>query len=89
MVDVGRDFKAPRRANTAQWRKIEMLVEAGIEFDSCGCSGPGYRPRTLSDAKTEMKQRRTDRKVWEPRRRPPSGGWYRGKYSKYLRELGT
>jgi hypothetical protein len=65
MVDLGRDFKAPRRADTGQWAKVSRLVEAGIGFDSCGCSGPGYRPRTLADAKSEMKQRRTDRKAWE------------------------
>lgn len=89
MVDMGLDFQAPRRRAESQWRKLEMLVDAGIRFHSCGCSGPGYRPRTLSDAKTEMKQRRTDRKVWEPRRRPPRCGYHMGKYSKYLRELGT
>lgn len=62
MIDLGRDFKAPRWGNTLQWRKIEKLVAAGITFDSCGCSGPGPRPRTLSDAKSKLGQRRSDRK---------------------------
>jgi hypothetical protein len=64
MVDLGRDFRAPRKAATAQWEKVRRLVTAGLRFDSCGCSGPGYRPRTLSDVKSQLRQRRTDRKVW-------------------------
>jgi hypothetical protein len=39
-----------------------MLVAADITFDSCGCNGPGPRPRTLADAKTQLQQRRTHRK---------------------------
>jgi hypothetical protein len=50
MADLGKDFKAPRRRNAAQWRKIEILVAAGITFDSCGCSGPGPRPDTWREA---------------------------------------
>lgn len=64
MVDVGRDFKAPRRANAGQWRKVRMLTAAGISFDSCGCTGPGPRPRTLAEAKTQLRHRRTHRKDW-------------------------
>jgi hypothetical protein len=66
MVNLGKDFKAPRRAAETQWRKVEMLVAAGITFDSCGCNGPGPRPRTLSDAKTQLRCRRTHRKAWAP-----------------------
>lgn len=68
MVNLGRDFKAPRRADKAQWDKVGRLVSVGAVFDSCGCGGPGYRPKSLSDAKTELRQRRTDCKVWAPRR---------------------
>lgn len=58
MVDLGRDFHAPRRADTNQWRKVAMLFAAGITFDSCGCNGPGPRPRTLADAKSQLGHRR-------------------------------
>lgn len=51
LVHVGRDFKAPKRNNTNQWKKLALLVKAGILFDSCGCDGPGYRPKTLSETK--------------------------------------
>lgn len=58
MVDLGRDFHAPRRRNVGQWRKVELLVARNVRFDSCGCTGPGARPRTLADAKTEFGLRR-------------------------------
>jgi hypothetical protein len=63
MIDLGKDFKAPRRQNLAQWRKVTLLADAGITFDSCGCSGPGPRPRTLAEAKTQLRLRRTHRKA--------------------------
>jgi hypothetical protein len=63
MLDLGKDFKAPRRQNLAQWRKVAMLAAAWITFDSCGCRGPGSRPRTLAEAKTQLQLRRTHRKA--------------------------
>lgn len=50
MVNLGRDFQVPRKRNRKQWRKVELLFRNGIIFDSCGCSGPGWRPRTLLEA---------------------------------------
>lgn len=58
MVDLGRDFHAPRRADDRQWRKVALLVGAGVTFDSCGCTGPGPRPRTLADARSQLGPRR-------------------------------
>lgn len=58
MIDLGWDFHAPRRRNINQWRKITLLVAAGITFNSCGCHGPGPRPRTLSEAKSQLGRRR-------------------------------
>jgi len=52
MTAMGMDFKIPPRNNDRQWRKVALLVEAGIRVQSgCGCSGPGHIPRTLLDAK--------------------------------------
>lgn len=62
MFDVGRDFHVPRRADVRQWRKVGLLVERGLLFHSCGCSGPGPRPRTLGDARSEFGLRRSDRR---------------------------
>jgi hypothetical protein len=48
---MGHDFHPPRKQNKAQWRKLKLLDQAGVHFDSCGCTGPGYRPGTLAEAK--------------------------------------
>jgi hypothetical protein len=77
MIDLGYDFRVPRRADTNQWRKVALLVENGIRFRSCGCCGPGYRPRTLAEAKAALQRR-------------PSLTWrrdFRTPYEKFVREL--
>jgi hypothetical protein len=51
MIDLGRDFAAPRQNAVRQWRKLEILVAAGWRFESCGCRGPGLRPQTLGQAR--------------------------------------
>lgn len=62
MLRMGHDFHAPRRADATQWRKVGLLVQEGLLFGSCGCSGPGARPRTLSDAKSQFGRRRSARR---------------------------
>ena len=32
MWEMGRQFKAPKRSNLKQWRKVEALVRSGITF---------------------------------------------------------
>jgi len=51
LIDFGPDFKAPSKTSDNQWRKLAILNELGLLFHSCGCDGPGLRPRTLADAK--------------------------------------
>ena len=58
MVDVGLDFKAPRRADRKQWEKARQLVVAGVRFHSCGCNGPGPRPATLREVPAFLEARR-------------------------------
>jgi len=53
MNNLGRDFKAPRKDNINQWKKIKLLFSRGVRFDSCGCTGPGYRPKTYAEAKNK------------------------------------
>lgn len=55
LIDMGHDFHAPRRGNDNQWRKLDKLVSAGVTFSSCGCRGPGPRPKTLADTKRYLK----------------------------------
>jgi predicted RNA-binding Zn-ribbon protein involved in translation (DUF1610 family) len=51
MWDAGRDFKAPRRGDRNQWKKIYLLASHGVSFDSCGCGHDMFRPKTLGEAK--------------------------------------
>ncbi|TXK35612.1 deoxyxylulose-5-phosphate synthase [Nonomuraea sp. C10] len=46
MIDAGRDFAAPRRRDSPAWRALGAVLYAGLDFHSCGCKGPGFRPRT-------------------------------------------
>lgn len=65
MYAMGMDFQAPRRESNKQWRKLALLVDAGVTFNGCGCNGPGPRPRTLSDTKryVEAKRQADDRRA--------------------------
>lgn len=57
MIDFGMDFKAPRKEATNQWKKLAILVERGQLFGSgCGCNGPGWRPKTLGEARRSQKR---------------------------------
>jgi hypothetical protein len=48
MVNMGLDFKPPKRSDVEQWEKVRRLYENGVTFHSCGCDGPGYRPARLN-----------------------------------------
>ncbi len=48
MVNAGRDLAVPRRRDSAGWRTLEAVLRSGLDFHSCGCGGPGFRPRTLA-----------------------------------------
>ena len=58
MADMGKDFHAPRSRNVKQWEKVRALYSAGFSFDSCGCCGPGARPKTLREVTDFVKSRR-------------------------------
>jgi hypothetical protein len=58
MKNMGRDFKAPRQTDLKQWQKVQELFEAGFGFGSCGCNGPGVRPRTLKEVKPFIEEQK-------------------------------
>lgn len=65
MINMGSAFKAPRKSANLQWRKIERLIAAGLRFTPhCSCCKPWVPVKTLSDVKSQLHQRRSDRKVW-------------------------
>jgi DNA-directed RNA polymerase subunit RPC12/RpoP len=45
MVFTGSAFRAPKQDNVDQWKKAELLIEAGFMFTP----GSGPKPRTLKD----------------------------------------
>ena len=56
LVSMGADFKAPAQSNFRQWRKVELLVKAGILFhvrrftqEEGDMAGPGPRPYSLRE----------------------------------------
>lgn len=49
MENMGLDFKAPPNKDSEQWRVVKLLASHNIRYHSCGCSGPGYRPRRLKE----------------------------------------
>ncbi|MEU8709282.1 deoxyxylulose-5-phosphate synthase [Streptomyces sp. NPDC048565] len=54
LIHVGSAFAPPRRRDTAAWRTLSVLLNAGIRFHKSCCDGPGYRPRTLREVKERM-----------------------------------
>lgn len=49
MASMGLDFKPPAQTKKKAWAILEDLWMVGETFHSCGCGGPGYRPRTRRD----------------------------------------
>lgn len=68
MVNMGKDFAAPRKRNHKQWAKVQLLAQNGILFRSCGCSGPGYRPKTMREAHEFLSQKTQTGRVWGQRK---------------------
>jgi hypothetical protein len=58
MQQMGRDFKAPKQNNIKQWEKVRQLANAGFRYFSCGCDGPGTRPRHLREVPEFLHQNR-------------------------------
>lgn len=57
MADLGRDFAAPRQRDKRAWATVAQLYEIGETFHSCGCSGPGYRPRDPAALRVFLRER--------------------------------
>lgn len=53
--NLGRHFKAPKKSDLSQWKKVEFLVEHGFVFQKIRLNGNTFEsvpyPKTLSEAK--------------------------------------
>ncbi|GII05251.1 hypothetical protein Pta02_72590 [Planobispora takensis] len=36
------------------WRALNAVLYAGLDFHSCGCNGPGFRPRTPREVRERL-----------------------------------
>ncbi|MFF2511112.1 hypothetical protein [Streptomyces sp. NPDC058086] len=57
-LDRGRDGgllwisgTSTRRRDAAGWQTVGVVLKAGLTFHSCGCGGPGFRPRTPAEVR--------------------------------------
>jgi hypothetical protein len=57
---MGLDFKTPAQDDRKNWQLAEELWTIGETFHSCGCSGPGYRPRDLPAYREFLVERRRE-----------------------------
>lgn len=67
MTHMGINFKPPRKGRKSQWEKVRRLSAAGLlSYRRCSCHptypGIDHPVKTLSDAKSQLHQRRSDRK---------------------------
>jgi hypothetical protein len=58
VADMGKDFKTPGKDELRAWRMAEQLWTIGETFHSCGCGGPGYRPRDPEAYREFLAERR-------------------------------
>lgn len=69
MHSMGLDFKAPRKHDVQQWRKVKMLYDNGFTYHTCGY-GAGHRPKRLSEVTAflqEEAQQREQTAAWNRR----------------------
>lgn len=58
MVDMGLDFKPPRQSDVKAWRILQGMFRIGHVFHTCGCDGPGYIPKSSSQYRAYLEERR-------------------------------
>lgn len=63
MYNMGYWFRPPRREAVNQWRKIALLVQAGLLFPTCNCNGCRLKVavKTLADGKRVAAEMRSER----------------------------
>lgn len=49
MIDMGLDFKSPRKTDLEAWKILELLAKNGFTFNGCGCFVGFKPPRSLQE----------------------------------------
>ena len=58
MIDMGLDFKPPKRSDDKAWRNLRGMYRVGHAFHTCGCDGPGFIPSSTADYHRYLDERR-------------------------------
>jgi len=58
MANMGLDFKPPTKNDASTWRSFKAMYRVGHCFHTCGCSGIGLIPQSLSELKAYLSDRR-------------------------------
>jgi hypothetical protein len=56
-AEMGLDFKPPPQQRKKDWELVQSLWTLGETFHSCGCGGPGYRPRSQPEYRAFLQER--------------------------------
>jgi len=66
--NLGRNFKAPRKNDLSQWKKIAYLIEHGFIFQKIRTDKNSFNsipyPKTLAEAKVFVKKYRAHAIIW-------------------------
>jgi hypothetical protein len=57
MIDMGLDFKAPRKTNAEAWEILRLLAQNGFTFHGCGCSVGFVPPKKLREVPQWLAER--------------------------------
>jgi hypothetical protein len=49
MIDMGLDFKAPRKKDVEAWKILDLIAQNGFTFHGCGCYVGFKPPRALRE----------------------------------------
>ena len=60
MTPVGKNFRAPKQRDLSAWQAAQILVRAGVTFDS---SGGGVMPTNPKDAMRLARDLEADRQL--------------------------
>lgn len=58
MIDMGLDFKAPKKTDANAWEILKALVDHGFTFHSCGCYVGFTPPKTLREVPQWIEEHR-------------------------------
>ena len=69
IMNVGMDFKVPKRYDARTWKAAEILLSADIRYQGCGCDAGGWKPRTPKSALARVENQLRCQIQWNAERR--------------------